>query len=156
MGERSPILDPDARGVFFGLSGMHTKADMLRAVMEGVVYSQLDCLSVFNDLDINFGQITATGGGGRSPFWRQMMADVFGYPISTVTNKEGAALGVAILAGVGAGVYKDIPAACGSILQMNETQLPDDSKKDAYSSYSSVYREVYSNLKGTFKPLFGL
>ena len=153
MGERSPILDPDARGVFFGLSGMHKRADLLRAIMEGVVYSQRDCLDVFRELNVPFTQIIATGGGGRSPFWRQMMADVFDCPIATVTNKEGAALGAAILAGVGAGVFKSIPAACDIILQTNEPQLPDQAKTAAYEGYSVIYRELYSSLKESFKAL---
>ena len=153
MGERSPILDPDARGVFFGLSGMHKRADMLRAVMEGVIFSQRDCLDVFRELKVPFAQMIATGGGGRSPFWRQMMADVLDCPIATVTNKEGAALGAAILAGVGTGVYASVPAACNSILQVNEPQCPDVAKKAAYEGYYALYREVYSNLKEQFKAL---
>ena len=153
MGERSPLLDPDARGLFLGLSGMHGRADMLRAIMEGVAYSQRDCLDVFRQLEVPFTQMIATGGGGRSQFWRQMMADVLDCPITTVTNSEGAALGAAILAGVGAGVYKSIPAACGAILQTGAASLPDRSKKAAYDSFHSIYREAYGNLKGTFKTL---
>ncbi|MCL2699804.1 MAG: xylulokinase, partial [Defluviitaleaceae bacterium] len=100
MGERSPILDPLARGVFFGLSGMHNRQDMLRAVMEGVTFSQRNCLDVLRGMDVPFSEMTATGGGGRSPFWRQMMADVLDCPITTADNAEGPALGAAILAGV--------------------------------------------------------
>jgi len=156
MGERSPLLDPDARGVFFGLSGMHSRADMLRAIMEGVAYSQRDCLDVFRQMNVPFNQMTATGGGGRSPFWRQMMADVLDCPITTVTNNEGAALGAAILAGVGAGVYESVPAACDLILRTNEPQLPDRSMKATYDNIHAIYREVYGNLKETFKTLSGI
>jgi len=153
MGERSPLLDPDARGVFFGLSGMHGRADLLRAIMEGVVYSQRDCFDVLRQLDVPFTQMIATGGGGRSPFWRQMIADVLDCPIATVTNTEGAALGAAILAGVGAGVYSSVPAACEAIIRTNEPQEPDNAKKAAYDSFRAIYRDVYSNLKTTFKTL---
>jgi len=153
MGERSPILDPDARGVFFGLSGMHKHADMLRAIMEGVIYSQRDCLDVFRELKVPFTRMTATGGGGRSPFWRQMMADVLDCPINTLTNTEGAALGAAILAGVGTGLYASVPAACSSILQFNEPQLPNRAHKTAYENYYTLYSKVYKSLQGQFTAL---
>jgi len=156
MGERSPILDPFARGVFFGLSGMHTRADMVRAIMEGVVYSQLDCLSVFRELDVPFTQMTATGGGGRSAFWRQMMADVFDCPIGTVTNGEGPALGAAILAGVGTGIYESIPYACDSILNENPPKFPDRERNKSYADFYSLYTGVYSRLADQFKSLSGL
>ena len=142
--------------MFFGLSGMHSRADMLRAVMEGVAYSQRDCLDVFRQMNVPFSQMTATGGGGRSPFWRQMMADVLDCPITTVSNNEGAALGAAILAGVGAGVYESVPAACDLILRTNKPQLPDRSMKAAYDNIHAIYREVYGNLKETFKTLSGI
>ncbi|MCL2034206.1 MAG: xylulokinase [Oscillospiraceae bacterium] len=156
MGERSPVLNPEARGVFFGLSGMHKRPDMLRAVMEGVVYSQLDCLQVLREMNVPFRQMMATGGGGRSPMWRQMMADVFDCPIVTSGNKEGPALGVAILAGVGAGIYSGIPAACKKIISENEPQLPDKARHAEYGAYYELYREVYGQLKGQFKKLAAL
>jgi len=156
MGERSPVLNPEARGVFFGLSGVHKRPDMLRAVMEGVVYSQRDCLDVLREMNVPFTQMMATGGGGRSPMWRQMMADVFDCPIVTSDNKEGPALGVAILAGVGAGLYSGIPAACKKIISANEPQLPDQARHAAYGAYYELYREVYRQLKGQFKKLAAL
>jgi len=156
MGERSPILDPDARGVFFGLSGMHKRADMLRAILEGVIYSQRDCLDVLRELEVPFSNIVATGGGGRSMFWRQMMADILDCPIATVTNKEGPALGAAILAGVGAGLYESVPDACSSILRINKPQLPDRESKLAYEPYYALYKEIYNSLAEQFKTLSGL
>ena len=95
MGERTPHLDPDARGVFFGLSAMHTKRDMLRAVMEGVSYSLRDCVEVFREMDINVSDMMACGGGGSSPLWRSMLADLYNCPVKTASSKEGPALGVA-------------------------------------------------------------
>ena len=153
MGERSPILDPDARGVFFGLSGMHKRSDVLRAILEGVVYSLRDSLNVLREMNVPFSQMTATGGGGRSPLWRQMMADVFDCPIATTDSKEGPALGVAILAGVGVGLYNSIPAACASIINTKSLQLPDKSRHEQYEPYFWLYREVYSQLTGQFKTL---
>jgi xylulokinase len=153
MGERSPILNEDARGVFFGLSGMHTRQDMLRSVMEGVAYSQRDCLDVFREIQIPFKQMIATGGGGRSRFWRQMMADMLDCPIATVSNKEGPALGAAILAGVGAGLFGSIPEACACILSENEPQLPNRDAQKTYDRYYTLYRELYSGLTLQFKSL---
>ena len=156
MGERSPTLNPESRGVFFGLSGMHKRPDMLRAVMEGVVYSQRDCLDVLREMNVEFSQMMATGGGGRSPFWRQMMADVFDCPIVTADNKEGPALGVAILAGVGAGLYPNIQDACATIIQANTTQQPNQENHKAYEPYYKLYKEVYGQLTGSFTTLSGL
>jgi len=156
MGERSPLLNADARGVFFGLSGMHTKRDLLRAVMEGVVFSQRDCLDVLREMGVTFSEMLATGGGGKSPFWRQMLADNYDCPVVTVQNTEGPALGVAILAGVGAGVYENIPSACKQILRFNEPQLPDAESAKAYTPYFELYKQVYQSLKEDYSKLAAL
>ena len=111
MGERTPHLDPNARGMFFGLSAMHTKKDMLRAVMEGVAYSLRDCVEIFREMNISVSDMMACGGGGSSPLWRQMLADLYACPVKTASSKEGPALGAAILALVGTGVYKSVPEA---------------------------------------------
>lgn len=88
MGERTPHLDPDARGVFFGLSAMHTKRDMLRAVMEGVSYSLRDCVEVFREMNINVSDMMACGGGGSSPLWRSMLADLYNCPVKQLHRKK--------------------------------------------------------------------
>lgn len=153
MGERSPLLDPNARGVFFGLSGMHTRFDMLRAVMEGVVYSQRTCLDVFRKMQVPFLQMMATGGGARSPFWRQMMADVFDCPIVTSINTEGPALGAAILAGCGVGMYSDIPTACKSIVTTGEKEWPDKARHENYEPFYRIYSALYKSLDTHFDAL---
>ena len=153
MGERSPILNPFARGVFFGLSGVHTRSEMVRAIMEGVVYSQRECIDVLRQMGVPFSQMMATGGGGRSPFWRQMISDVLDCPIATITNKEGAALGAAILAGVGAGVYESLPAACNTIIKTTPHHTPDVGQKAIYDKYYSLYLDVYGSLKDHFNTL---
>ena len=96
MGERTPHLDPNCRGVFFGLSAMHTRQHLLRAVMEGVTFSQRDSVEVLREMGVSINEMLACGGGGSSPLWRQMLADVYGCPVKTVVSKEGPALGVAI------------------------------------------------------------
>ena len=153
MGERSPLLDPDARGVFFGLSGMHTRQDLLRAVMEGVVYSQRECLDVLRGMGVKFSRMLATGGGGTSPLWRQMLADVYDCPVATVANKEGPALGAAILAGVGAGLYASVPAACDRLVEVRSEQAPIPQNTAAYEGFYQLYRQVYPQLKPLFAEL---
>ena len=85
--------DPDCRGVFFGLSAIHTRAHMLRAVMEGVSYSLCDCNDILKEIGVHVSQMMACGGGGRSPVWRQMLADLYDCQVKTVHQSEGPALG---------------------------------------------------------------
>ncbi|MGN0647026.1 MAG: xylulokinase [Oscillospiraceae bacterium] len=153
MGERTPHLDANARGVFFGLSAMHTKRDMLRAVMEGVTYSLRDCLEVFREMNITVNDMMACGGGGSSPLWRQMLADLYGCPIQTLASKEGPALGVAILAMVGTGYYPTVADACKAIIKTNQTCSPNADAMAAYEPYYQLYRRVYPALKSEFAAL---
>ncbi|NLC78188.1 MAG: xylulokinase [Ruminococcaceae bacterium] len=153
MGERSPILDSNSRGVFFGLSAIHKKDDMLRAVMEGVIFSLRHCLDVLREMGVVSTEMLACGGGGTSKLWRQMMADVYDCPVSTVANKEGPALGVAILAGVGAGVYESVPAACREIIKVNAPETPNGENGGAYAKTYEVYKRLYTSLKDEFAML---
>ena len=153
MGERTPHLDPDARGVFFGLSAMHTKKDMLRAVMEGVSYSLRDCVEVFKQMNVSVSDMMACGGGGSSPIWRQMLADLYACPVKTASSKEGPALGVAILAGVGAGLYSSVPEACREVIKTDKIQQPIAEHIPEYEKCYQLYTEIYPALKASFKKL---
>lgn len=153
MGERTPHLDPDCRGVFFGLSAIHTKYDMLRAVMEGVTFSQRDSVEVLREMGVEIKEMLACGGGGSSPLWRQMLADVFGCGVKTVVSKEGPALGVAILAGVGAGIYKTVEEGCAAVIKTNPQQDPIPGNGEKYEAFYQVYRSLYPNLKACYKQL---
>ncbi len=153
MGERTPHLDPDARGVFFGLSAMHTKKDMLRAVLEGVSYSLRDCVEVFREMNISVSDMMACGGGGTSPLWRSMLADLYNCPVKTVASKEGPALGVALLATVGAGIYSSVPEACKAVIKTDKTQEPIVENVPEYEKYYQLYREIYPALKASYKKL---
>jgi len=153
MGERSPILDPNARGVFFGLSAIHTKYDMLRSVMEGVVFTQRQNLDVHRDMGIEFNEIYATGGGGTSPLWRQMIADVLELPVVTIQNREGPALGAAILAGVGTGLYPNVPEACKRVIKVNAPQNPIASNVKKYAPYYKLFCDLYPSMKDGFQAL---
>ena len=156
MGERSPLLDSDARGAFVGLSAIHTKGDLIRAVMEGVAYSQRQCLDVFREMGVDVSDMAACGGGGRSPFWRQMLADVYGCPVKTIASAEGPALGAAILAGVGAGVYASVSEGCAAAVRSGEGQQPVPESSGAYEPFYHLYRGLYPALRDSFHTLAAL
>lgn len=153
MGERTPHLDPDARGVFFGLSAMHTKKDMLRAVMEGVIYSLYDCVNIIEGMGAKMENIYASGGGGNSSLWRQMMADVFGRTISMKGSWQGSALGAAILAGVAGGMYESVTAACNLLNEECNITKPNFDNKEIYSKHYKIYDELYNVLRDSYKNL---
>ena len=155
-GERTPHLDPNARGAFIGLSTVHKKRDMLRAVMEGVSYSLRDCVEVIREMNINVTDMMACGGGGTSPLWRQMLADLYGCPVKTTQNKEGPALGVALLAAVGAGVYSSVPEACRAVIAADKIQQPIAENSEKYEKVYAMYRKLYPAMKQTFAELAGL
>ncbi|MBQ1955066.1 MAG: xylulokinase, partial [Clostridia bacterium] len=150
MGERTPHLDPNARGAFIGLSARHTRSDMLRAVMEGVGYSMKDCLEIIRGMDVPVKEIRASGGGGKSPLWRQMLADMFARPVVTTTSSEGPALGVAILAGAGTGVYSSVEEGCEICVKKKTTQKHNKETAAVYRKSYPVYKKLYKSLKGDF------
>ena len=153
MGERTPHLDPNCRGAFIGLSAMHTRQHMLRAVMEGVVYSQRDSVEVLRGMGVKINDMLACGGGGTSPLWRQMLADVYGCPVKTVVSKEGPALGVAILASVGTGIYKSVQEACKEVIKTNPAQNPIAANSAEYEKFYKMYTELYPALKESYAKL---
>jgi xylulokinase len=153
MGERTPHLDSNCRGVFCGLSTVHSNAEMIRAVFEGVTYSLKDCYEILKEMDVRIDSMIASGGGGTSRFWRQMMADVFGCSVVKISNDQGPAYGAALLAGVGTGVYGSVEEACMQTINADEYC---DSSTDNHQRYLQVYREyqkVYPALKDVFANL---
>lgn len=152
-GERTPHPDPNARGVFFGLTLRHRKAHLTRAVVEGISFGLLDCLELVRTIGVEPDQIRASGGGARSSFWRQILADMFNTSVTTVNATEGAAFGAALLAGVGAKVYIDVPTACARTIQVTATSEPELEKVEIYIKYYTVYRQLYDSLKSDFSKL---
>ncbi len=150
MGERTPHLDANAKGVFFGLTARHTRADMIRSVMEGVAYSLRDCLEIIKGMGLEIGEIRATGGGARSPLWRQIQADINGHEMVTINVTEGPAFGAAILAGVGAGVYSSIEEATDGIIEITSYTEPIEGNVRLYEEYYEIYRSLYPALKPNF------
>lgn len=156
MGERTPHLDPACRGAFIGLSAMHTRLHLLRAVMEGVVYSQRDSMEVLRGMGITIGDMIACGGGGSSTLWWQMLADVFACPVKTTANKEGPALGAAILATVGTGIYATVEEACDALIKTNPAQDPVAANCAAYEKCYQLYTKLYPALKESYRELAAL
>jgi xylulokinase len=151
MGERTPHLDPSCRGVFFGLSAIHTKAHMLRSVMEGVSYSLRDCVELLRGMGVFSREMLICGGGAASNLWGQMLADLYNCKVKTLVSGEGPALGVAILAGVGAGIYESVEDGCDAIIKTNPPQSPIEENTAKYENYYSVYRGLYPALKESFR-----
>ena len=152
-GERCPHPDPDARGAFIGLTTRHGKKEMTRALLEGITYGMAEQTRIFTEMGLPMKTIRLTGGGAQSAFWRQLQADIYGKPVATVNSAEGPAYGVAILAGVGTGVWKTVPAACKKIVKETATLKPDPAAKKAYAKRVDTYQSLYPALKDVFPAL---
>jgi xylulokinase len=150
MGERTPHLDPLARGVFFGLTARHTRAHMIRSILEGVAFSLRDSLEIFGEMGVPARQIRASGGGGRSALWRDIQADVFNREMVTINATEGSAYGVALLAAVGTGGFASIEEACRSCIRVTDRCEPDRERATLYNEYYRIYRSLYASLRETF------
>ena len=146
-GERTPHPDPMARGAFVGLTVRHRKSHMIRSVLEGVAFGLRDSLELIKGLGVPIGQVRASGGGARSPMWRQILADVFGAELVMVNVTEGAAYGAALLAGVGTGIFANVEEAVGRTVRVTQSTSPiaDDSRQ--YAELYSVYRSLYPALR---------
>jgi len=151
MGERTPHLDAQARGGWIGLTAKHTRADLIRSVIEGVSYSQKDGLDVVEQLGVAVSSVRASGGGARSLFWRQILADVFGKRVARLETQEGSAYGAALLAMVGTGEYTSVPEACAATIREADSVEPRTAESALYARGHEVYRGLYPALQ----PLFG-
>jgi len=125
-------------------------------VMEGVTYALNDSLGVLSGMGVAPETMLACGGGGKSPFWRQMLADVMNCPVATTVNTEGPALGVAILASVGAGLYPSVQEACRKMIHVNPAQNPIPENVPKYAKVYALYQQLYSANKDLFRQLGGL
>ena len=146
FGERTPHLDPEARAAFLGITASHTRADFVRAVMEGVAFSLRETLTLFDNLRIPVEDIRLGGGGARSPLWRQIQADVYGRPVHLLEAAEGAAFGAALLAGVAAGAWSSVEEACVETVHIRETLQPQNraTMNAAYTQYRRIYPALRS------------
>jgi xylulokinase len=155
-GERTPHADPDARACFVGLTLAHTRGHMVRAVLEGVTYAMRDSLAIIQELGVPVRQIRASGGGSRSPLWRQIQADVFGQKIATINAEEGPAYGVALLAAVGAGAFKNVQEACAATIRVVKELPANRTARQYYDRAFPLYQGLYRSLKDDFKRIAAL
>jgi xylulokinase len=150
MGERTPHLDPNARGALVGLTASHTRAHVIRAILEGVAFSLKDTLTIFVEMNVPVKRIRLGGGGARSPQWRQIQADVYEHEVETVEAEEGAAYGAAILAGVGAKVWPSVDAACDSVVRVAQPVRPIERNFAIMQGSYAAYRRIYPAMRSIF------
>jgi xylulokinase len=150
MGERTPVLDPEARGTWFGLTYAHGRGHLVRSVMEGVAYSLRDCLDVMTSLGVEASEVRAAGGGARSPLWRQILADVLEKPIATLGLDEGPAYGAALLAGVGTGAWSSVEEAA-SLITVASRVDPDPPAARLHRDRLAVYRELHRRMAPLYR-----
>lgn len=151
MGERTPHLDAKARAAFVGLTASHTKAHLIRAVLEGVAFSLRDSIEIFKELDAPIEKVRLGGGGGKSPLWRQIQADVYNQNVEILEADEGAAFGAAILAGVGAGQWQTVDEACEKTIRVAETVEPNNESVKILDRNYEAYQLLYSGLRPAMK-----
>ena len=148
LGERTPHLDGTATAAFVGITATTTRAHLTRAVLEGVAYSLKDTFTLFAELGIPVKGVRLGGGGARGPLWREIQANVYGYPCERLTAEEGGAFGAGLMAGVGAGHWSDLEAACAAGITVAETIAPRAEMERRYAEGYVGYRRVYPALKG--------
>ena len=150
MGERTPHLDAQARGGWIGLTAGHRRAHLIRSVLEGVSYSLKDCLTILESLGVEIELVRASGGGARSPLWRELLAQIFNCPITTLQTQEGSAYGAALLAMVGSGQYSSVQEACRTTVREQDRVEPDQQRAAQYRKAYRVFQDLYPCLKDTF------
>lgn len=155
-GERCPYPDPTARGGWIGMTVRHTRAHLLRSVVEGITFGMRDQVELFRRLGTQIKQIRSGGGGARSEWWRQIQADMFRAPVVTINTQEGAAYGVALLAATSAGAFASVEQACGKAIQITTTAKPRKSVAAVYDQMYPVYQGLYRSLKDDFGRIHAL
>jgi xylulokinase len=152
MGERTPHLDATARGGWIGLTAKHTRASLIRALLEGVSYSQKDCLDIIEGMGVRLSSVRLSGGGAKSAFWRQMLADVFDKRAVVLESQEGSAHGAALLALVGTGQYKTVQECCKAAIKEVLSVSPQPAEAALYAKGHKIYQSLYPALK----PFYGM
>jgi len=147
MGERTPHLDPNARAALVGLNASHTRAHVVRAILEGVAFSLRDTLTIFEEINVPIEKIRLGGGGARSTLWRQIQADVYGQAVEILTAEEGAAYGAALLAGVGGGAWSSVDEACESAVSVSAQIEPDEARVSLLGRQYQRFRAIYPALR---------
>ena len=149
-GERAPYYDSDARGAWVGLSVRHGRPELIRSVLEGATYAMRDSLELIREMGVTIEQIRLSGGGARSPLWRQIQADIYGNDVHTVNAHEGPGFGVALLALVGAGVFSSVPEACDNTIRLADQTTVRPDVKTFHDRGYAIYRKLYADLRETY------
>lgn len=153
MGERTPHLDASARGAWIGLTAKHQRADLLRAVLEGVCYSQKDALEIIRELGARPAGVRLSGGGAKSPFWHQLFADIFDHRVATLETQEGSAFGAALLALIATGEYGNARELCRRAVKEVSVKEPRADAVAFYQRRYAIYRSLYPALKPAFQAI---
>jgi xylulokinase len=151
MGERTPHCDPNVRAALLGLAAEHTRGHVVRAIMEGVAFSLRDSFAIFSELQLPITNVRLGGGGARSALWRQIQADTYGMPVDTLSAEEGAAYGAALLAGVGAGIWSSVDAACDAVVRSAGRTEPDKNAASVMDRHYAAFRRVYPALRDVYR-----
>jgi xylulokinase len=146
MGERTPHLDPNARGALVGIRPSHRRAHILRAILEGVAFSLKDSFSIFDEMKVPVTKIRLGGGGARSALWRQIQADVYAHEVELVAAEEGAAYGAAILAAVGARYFASVDEACDAVVHVASRVAPNLAASAVLQKTYAAFRRLYPAL----------
>jgi xylulokinase len=155
-GERCPHPDPTARGGWIGITARTKRRDMIRSLLEGVTFGMCDALQIMHDMQIPVSEVRASGGGARSDFWRHLQADIYNRPIVITNAAEGPAYGVALLAGVGTGVWKSVEEACRATIKQTKKIAPNKKLVARYARFYPTYRKLYRDLRERFTEMAGL
>jgi xylulokinase len=155
-GERSPLYDPKARGVFFGLTPAHGRSHLLRATVEGVSFALRTILDIMRDTT-SIDALRLIGGGGQSAMWRQMLAGICGLDVHVLSTEsaDATSLGAALTAGVGIGLFADFAEATKSIRVVEEVK-PRKSSAEAYARLHAIHESLYGKLKSSFAELWDI
>jgi xylulokinase len=155
-GERTPHFDPDAKAAWIGLTVRHGRAHMIRSVLEGATFAMRDSLELIREMGVTIEQVRVSGGGARNALWRQIQADIYGCDVHTLNSTEGPAFGVALLAQVGTGGFSSVPEACDATIRAVDSTQVDPRAKSYYDRAFAVYRQLYLDLRSSFKSISSL
>ena len=153
LGERCPVWDPNARGVFFGLKTSHTRIDIYRSILEGVAFSLRDIATTIEELGVKVDHLMIADGGAHSSLWRQIIADVMGKPLYFTGVEESASFGSMILAAVHLGIYSSIEEACEQLVHTKTVNQPNLELHNKYAALFEVYGKIYRLLRNDFSAL---
>lgn len=143
MGERTPHNNPFARGSLTGLNIQHKRGDITRGILEGITFGLKDILEIIKDINIDVKSVRVSGGGAKSEFWQQMIANIFEVNVDIVNSTEGPAYGAAILAMVGDGIYKDVNTACSTLIKVINSKVPNKTLEKKYRKKYEIFKKLY-------------